>query len=268
MSEVWINDVDLADYGFVLSADPGHAAAPSLSDGSAPLIGSLGSVWTGQPVQAAPRRLLIAGHIIASSSAQFLTYADALKALATVGAPRIRFADRPTQEFRDARVSGDVQLAPRNAILSNVAGDFRAQFECVDPLRYDVQPQGIPLSTARAALPIGTGPSHTLIAVHGNGGTLSAITITIRNASGDVVQTMGLTVSLGANDYILIDSLKTAITLYTAGVASNALSAWTSGDFLLARSIDGWNELGQNPTIEVAGTGTPGGLCTFARAWL
>lgn len=267
MSEVWINDVDLADYAFVLGADPKHAGAPQFADASAALIGQLGPMWLGEPVQAAARRLLVAGFISATSAALFRTYADELKQLAATGAVRLRFNDRATQEFRDARLV-DMTVGPRAAILANLAGDVAMTFELLDPLRYDVQPQGIALTSSRVSLPMGTAPTFPLILVHGNNASLTNPTLTYRDASGESQQTMNFTGTLGANDYLIVDCVRAQVTKSVAGTQSDASSWWTAGDFPVFRAADAWYEESAWPTLEVGGTGTPGGIVTYVRSWL
>jgi phage-related protein len=268
MSEVWINDIDLADYGFILGADPKHASSPDFTDATAPLLGALGPTWLGEPVQAGSRKLLVSGYIVTASAALYRQNVDALKAIATSGAPRVRFADRPDQEFRDARVLS-ISVAPRAAILTNLAGDVTIAFDVADPLRYDVNPQGIALSPARASLPVGTAPSPPLIILHGGGASLTNPLLTYRNAAGDSQQTMGFTGVLGASDYLIVDCVQTQVTKSVSGAQSDALSWWTSGDFLTMRPTDGWWELSEYPTLELsASAGAPCGVATYARAWL
>src|SRR5262249_8524225 len=150
MSEVWINDVDLADYGFVLGQPAtGHADTPAFADALGTMIGAVGAQWLGEPVQVGPRRLTVGRQILPPSAASLRAAVDSSKMLASGGAVRIRFADRPDQEFRDCRLLS-AQANPRGAILSNLAGDIVLLFEAANPLRYDVNPQGISLSTSRA----------------------------------------------------------------------------------------------------------------------
>lgn len=268
MSELWIDDVDLADFGFVIGANPNHQATPSFTDTSVPLLGAIGPTWAGEPVQAASRHIAISGNVRQSSSALLLSAVDSLKQLAMSGAKRLRFADHPDREFRDARTT-DFIAPPRNAIFANVAADLSVAFECADPLAYDVNPQGVPLSTQRASLLLGTAPSFPLLLVHGGGGTLTNPTFTYRDAEGTAQQTFSCTVALGANDYLLIDCVRIAVTLSTAGVKTDGLSLWTSGDFLAFLPSDAWPDLSQWPTLELSATaGTPFGLATYSRAWL
>jgi phage-related protein len=270
MSETWINDIDLggAAYGFVLGADPNHRATPSFSDASTVLLGAIGPAWSGEPTQAAARRVVISGNVRQSSGAALLTAIEAIKQIASNGPVRLRFADRPDREFRDGRLV-DFIAPSRSAILSNLASDLSVAFECDDPLMYDVNPQGIALNTSRQSLPVGTAPSYPLIILNGGGGTLTNPTITYRNSAGDSKETMGFTVALGANDYLVIDCIRVQVTLYTAGVASDGLSLWTSGDFFVFRAIDGYLELAQYPTLELsASAGTPFGIAQYCRAFL
>lgn len=280
MSEVWINDVDLGDYGFALgqlgdiatterasALAASHASAPQMSDAMIALLGQLGPTWAGEPVQASARSLIIGGFCTGASQADFLAKVDALKGLISGGAVRMRLADRPTQEYRDCRLLS-FSANPRAALLQNLAGDVSFSLQIADPLRYDVNPQGIALTTSRAAVPIGTAPCYPVIIVNGGGAALSAIVLTYRNAAGDAAQTMGFTGSLGANDYLIIDCVKGQVTKSVAGVQSDALSWWTSGDFLIIRPADGWYESAAYPTLEVAGTGTPHGVASYCRSWL
>lgn len=267
MSEVWINDIDLGDYGFVLGADPDHASSPDFSDATAPLLGSVGPIWLGEPVQATARRLLVGGYVKQTSSATYLAAVDVLKGIATSGAVRVRFADRTTQEFRDGRLVS-FKDSRRAAILANLAGDVAMTFEFADPIRYDVYPQGIALSTGRASLPIGTLPAFPVITIHGNGASLTNPTMSLRQANGDVHQSMGFTGTLGANDFLIVNCITTRITKSVSGTQSDATSWWTSGDFLSLRPADGSYELSEYPTLELGGTGTPVGLCVYSRGWL
>lgn len=275
MSDAWINDIDLADYGFVMGQDAGHAESPQFSDPTAALLGALGPTWLMEPTQAAPRRLVVGGNVKASTAALYRAAIDQIKGIATQGAVRVRFADHTDQEFRDCRLV-DFKAVPRAALLSNLAGDVVMTFEAADPLRYDVNPQGIPLSTSRAALPVGTAPSFPLIRIHGGGATVTGpIVATMRNAAGDSVQTFTISTTslsggvLGANDYIDVDCARIRMLKSIGGTQTDATALWSSGDFFVIRPADASWELLEYPTLELsAAAGSPVGVCTYARAWL
>lgn len=273
MSEVWINDIDLADYGFVMGTDPAHGDSPDFTDATAALLGAIGPTWEGEPTQAAVRTIPIAGSCKAASSAQLRAFADYLKSLASTGAVRIRLADRLDQEFRDGRLTS-FKVASKGAILTNLAGMFTLTFGFADPLRYDVNPQGFGLSTQRVPLLIGTAPTFPVLYLHGGGASLTNPSVTIRTAAGDPVQTMGFTGVLGANDFLIVDCRRTIVTKSVASVQSAADSWWNAalGDFLVVRPADGWYEFTQYPTIEfglaAGGSGTPFGQIIYNRGWL
>lgn len=268
MSEIFVNDVDLADYGFVMGVNPKHASSPTFSDASAPLLGNIGPVWAGDPVQAAARQLIVGGHMVAATESLLRTNVDILKALFTLGAVRLRFADRVDQEFRGGRlVSFDA--TPKAALLHNAATDLQAVFGLADVLRYDLQPSGFALTTSRTALPMGTAPTFPIISINGGGASLTNPVITYRDAAGNIQQTMSLIGTLGANDRIVVDSKGVSIALYTAGVKSDALSWWPvgSGDFIKLRAADAAYEQSGWPTLELsASAGTPFGRVTYSRA--
>jgi hypothetical protein len=59
------------------------------------------------------------------------------------------------------------------------------------------------------------------------------------------------------------------VTLFTAGVPSDAFASWKTGDFFQFQPSDGSYELGEYPTLELAATaGTPVGSAIFARSYL
>jgi hypothetical protein len=266
MSEIWINDIDLADYNFVMGVDPKHGASATFSDASAAILGTVGPAWLGEATQAAARRIVVGGFFEAASLAQRLAWLDTLKALSTLGAVRLRFADRPDQEFVDARLV-DFGPTPKAALLTNRATDLQITFELTDVLRYDVHPIGFALSTSRTVLPLGTGPCFANLSINGNGSSLSNFGWILRNAAGDPVQSQSFVGSLGANDRFVIDK-RILLTLYTAGVASDGFSFWPpgNGDFLALLPTDAAYEQGGFPTIELTGTGTPVGRITYKRA--
>lgn len=269
MSEVWIDDIDLADYGFVLGRDPGQDATPTMSDAVVTPAGGFGPLWAGEAVAVQSRTLVISGHMrVDAGASSYRSTVVALRALVSNGAKRIRFSDRTDQEFRDARMT-QFAPAPAAAILSTNHAAISITFECADPARYDVNPQGLALSTTRVSCPMGDAPTYPLIVAHGNGAALTNLVITVRDASGTVVQTMTFTNTIGANDYRIIDCLRTQITKSVAGTQSDAQSEWTSGDFPVLRPADAVYAVSAWPTIELSSsTGTAVGVASYSRAWL
>lgn len=271
MSELYVNDIELyGSYGFTLGANPGHATGPSLSDPTATVLGQLGPVWAGEPTQAAPRKLTPSGFVSAASASALKSAIDNLKALCYSGAVRLRFPDRTDQEFRDCRCAG-FEVTPRAALMANLGADVSMTFDVADPIRYDINPLGYALSTSRTSLPMGTAPcGNVMIVLHGGGASLTNPTVTLKNAAGDTLGTIGLTASIGANDYALLDVSRVMLTKSVAGTTSDGLSWWTSGDLgLVFRPADGWYEASAWPTVTLSSTGgTAQGLISYSRGWL
>jgi hypothetical protein len=200
-----------------------------------------------------------------STMAAALTKLDALRATLSEGEVAVRTTYAPDRyclailETQD----GEHRVPQRVNGMVIVALSFLVK----DGVAFRLQPDGYALSTARTSCPIGTAPSPPDIVLHGNGATLTAPIIRIRNAAGDIVQTMGFT-GIGATDYLLIDCLRTTITKAVGSVKTDATSLWNSGDFPLLQPTDGWVEGGIYPTVELTATaGTPVGVINYRRRY-
>lgn len=269
--EIWVNDIDLGDYGFYASeGTKGHADSPEIQNLSVATQGWPGQIWAGEAVLGAQRILTIGGHISAATNAALLSALDNIKAIVQDGAVRIRTSDRPTQEYRDARCKTFAD-ARRAALFTGVATDLTLGFELATPQRFDINPLGYALSTARTSCPLGTAPSRPVI-ILSTGGSATAVVnpvITVRDQNGNPLQTMGFTGSIAQNDFWRIDSLRALITKSIAGTASDGSSLWTSGDFPVLRPSDAWYELAAWPTVELSSSsGTPVGMIDYSRQWL
>lgn len=129
---------------------------------------------------------------------------------------------------------------------------------------------GYTLTTTRVTCPIGTADSKPIITIHGGGVAMTNPTITVRNAAGDIVQTMAFTVSIGTTAALRVDCSRAQVSLVTAGVITDGLAAgyWTSGDFPLLRVYDGFPESSAYPSVELSSsTGTAQGLITYSRRY-
>lgn len=265
--EVWVNDIDLGDYGFMGSPPiRSFTDAPVLADPMVITQGWPGPLWAGEPTLAQVRTVLVNGKVIAASNAALLAAVDNLRALCEDGAVRLRFADRPTQEYRDARCKEFSDS--RRDLLLGLATELAIAFELANPQRFDMHPIGLGLSTSRIACPLGTAPSYPVILISGAGAAVTNPTITYRNAAGLVVQTMGFTGTIGANDFWRVDTTRAMITKSLAGTASDGISLWTGGDFPVLRPADAWFETTAWPTLELsASAGTPVGTVVYARQY-
>jgi len=269
-AQVFVNDIDLSDYGFGLNENTrGHADSPALSDVSVPVVGFPGVLWAGEETVVTPRALPVGGFLSAATNALLIAAEDNLKALCADGAVRIRFGDRTDQEFRNARMRA-FSVTPRGA-LNGVARNIVIEFLLDDPLRYRINPDGYALTTARVRCPLGTAPSAPVI-ILSTGGSATAVVnpvITIRNAVGAIVQTMTCTGSIAQNDFWRVDSARASITKSIAGTASDGISLWTAGDFVLLRPADAWFEQAAWPTVELSSSaGAAVGAIMYWRRYL
>jgi len=209
----------------------------------------------------------IKGHIKQATMAAALPYLDNLRALLGQGEVRVRTAyapDRYCLALCEATDGG-----PSNANVLDGQVNVILKFVVSEGVARRLNPDGYALTTGRTAVPIGTAAVAPVLLVHGGGATLTNPTVTVRNAAGDVVQTMGFTVSLGANDALRIDTARCFVSKISAGVITDGISLWTSGDFPLLRPYDGWVENAVYPTVELsASAGTAQGEITYTRRYL
>jgi hypothetical protein len=271
MAEVYVNDIDLAGYGFVMAGLTGHPDAPTITDARATTSGR--EVWAGEPAQVAARTIQLKGNVSATTNALLVAALDTLKALCEGGAVRLRFADYLTQEYRDARCRV-FQTTARAALLTGVQKDVTIEWDIAEPYRYAVNPDGYALTTTKQACPVGTAVSRPVILVHGGGASLTNPTVTITNAAGDTVAAVSFTVSLGASDVLRIDAERGTVSKIASGVVSDAIAAglWTSTTAptdLILRPADGWFESSAWPCVAVSSTGgTAVGSISYTRRYL
>lgn len=269
--EIWVNDVDLSDFGFMASpVTKAWGDSPDLTNPSLATQGWPGPLWAGEPTLAQSRLLTIGGRIHTSPNAALLAAIDNMKALCQDGAVRLRFGDRPTQEYRGARCKAfsDTRYP---TVFRGLDVDIAVVFELATPQRFDINPLGYALSTSRVSCPMGTAPSRPVV-VLSTGGSATAVVnpvITVRSYGGEIIATMGFTGSIAQNDFWRIDMVRAQVTKSLAGVASDGISLWTSGDFFTLRPADAWYQLSLWPTVELSSSsGTPVGTISYTRQYL
>ena len=286
---LWINGRDLAtDFAFAVISVAGLPG----NLGSAPRMANLLTAPELSGELLDPRLLTIKhgsttieGIILGSSQSDALTKLDALKGLCGGGEVSIRSAyatDRYCLGILDSAAS---RAGASRSGTSNTATAFDGTpqnpgtldgyvyvtlvFSVKDGVAFRLAQDGITLSTNRASCPVGTDVSYPVFTISGGGVAFTNPVITVRNAGGDSVQTMGFTISGGINDVLMIDSLRSRITVSSAGTLTDGTAYWTSGDFPLIRPADGWFESAAYPTVALSSdTGTMSGIVTYQRRYI
>lgn len=224
LSTLTLNGLALEDYGLTVTdlqgwltipkrtfptlVLPGYQGQRRFSQGSRTEARTLPLAWLSQPAS------LKAGRDLLNSTILLLS---GLLEIATV--------DDPSKVCYGVLVSADVttfgvaMLAPGH--------DVAAQLICDDPLWYDATPQAVTVSApdTPVVLPMGSAPVRRSI-IRINGPLAAGVTLIAKDATGAEFQRMTLTppsgVSVGANDYVDVDSDAYTITYVASGVASDA----------------------------------------------
>ena len=125
----------------------------------------------------------------------------------------------------------------------------------IDPYWQDASVVMNSFNTVAVAMVLGTAPSTPLLRISG---AATDPVVTYRDAAGNAKQTLGLTITLAATDYLDIDCDTMTIQKSVSGTVTDALSTLASGDFLVLDPADA-------PTLEVdSGTGK----AFYRRGWL
>jgi hypothetical protein len=269
---LFFNDRDVTtDFLFVLQAMSGLPGTMGSAPRDLPMLDGpevSEAILDPRLMRRKPGTASVRGFISAPSVAAMVSALDALKGVILGGEFAVRTgyaSDRqcfavcdnaPGEAFVGEMLDGKVAISLSLTIRSGVAERL--------------VPDGYALSTTRVACPQWTAETRPVILVHGGGAALTNPVVTMRNAGGDSVQSVGFTVSLGANDALRIDCARGLVSKIASGVVSDALAAgyWTSGDFALVFRplVDGNPEAGAYPSLELsASSGTPVGRVTYTR---
>lgn len=278
LGTLYIEERDVeADFGLIIEEISGLPGGLSGAPRDIPLIeGAELSGGRSDPRLVRRKRLSppsVLGHIKQTTMALALAKLDALRNLLGGGEVRLRSVYAPDRYCLGLCETTEGAPANANVIDGQVA--VKLLFTIPAGVAFLTNPDGYALTTARTACPMGTEDTPPMLLVHGNGATLQDPTITVRNAAGDVVQTMGFSTAtlagavLGATSFLRIDCARTRISLSTAGVITDGMGLFTSGDFPLLRRYDGWYETSAWSTVELSAVaGTPVGEIHYTRRYL
>lgn len=260
---LYVNDLDLGELGCKIEAIEGWADPLTLrlqGQAVAQRVGQLPLTVYGGAVE--PRDIVVRGTITGATEADLVTARAELKDQCGRGLVELRVKDAPELMALAYLTRG---------IFAGVSPQFLAPwwtrvaltFTCLDPLFYTKSPTviGMPVTGVDYPCPLGTAPSLPLIRIFAATNPL----LSYNASTGAVRQTMGFTVTLGANDYIEIDCDAKTITKSVAGVISDGISTLVSGDFPVLDPQDADYAGAVWPTMSVLTSGT--GELVYRRAW-
>jgi hypothetical protein len=260
---VWLNDRPITDTVRDVFTVEGHVAPPVAVRTVQPLANAASVFGTGASV--APREIRIVLDVWPDTVVERVTVMDTLTRRAG-GMRLLRVQDSPTREQWAHLTAVNVEYyhmaIPRCVVTLT--------FTALDPVRYECQARAIALSTARAAVSVGTMPSAPVVWLYGASPSVVNPIVIVRTASGDESHRITLAGTLAANDALLLDTATQTITRTVAGVVQTGAAsgnAWlVSGEFPTIDPID--SAAGDGITVELTSTsGTPTGLLLMTRGY-
>jgi hypothetical protein len=252
---------DLESLGLRVTTITGPWSIPAIVDPTVVIPGRAGVSRSGAPTTIAARTVNVAGVILeragVRTNADFLAKLDTLKPILAIGLLEMTQVNQPTRALELRLSSFDV--IPDGPAYAAVSGSFTATFVANDVFFYSTIPSSRGFGATATAIPIGTAPSAGVIRIYG---PATNPVLTVRNAAGSVVHTIGLTKTLAATDYEEIDLEATTIANYASGVKTTDDASLSSGDIeaFCFSPEDGDVLSGSYPTIECSGL-TGAGNC-------
>jgi hypothetical protein len=257
---MYVNDYDTSRLGLVVSRFEGAENAPERSDAVMGVFRRAGSVLLDGRPRLKERALLVEATMYHATVQARKAALKALLERLSRGTVEVRFIDEPLLVYR-ARLRRVTTTPPEQAQVIEASESVTLELECLDPYRYEVGMQLVALSATPVRLPLGDAPSPLLVRIFG---VATDPVLTLRHANGTVLTSLGLVVTLGANDYMEIDCDRGTLVRYTAGVDSEAYDTLVSGDFLVADPQDGDGTLDGGPTLELS---SGSGDARWKRCW-
>lgn len=258
---LYLNDYDTSRLGFFLRRADGRLAGLSARDRTTGLPKRVGTVPLAREAETAERRIIVLGTIKQATMAGVISSRNELKARFYRGVVEVRFEDDPDKVYYV--LAEDADLRGTDPEFVNPVSEVTLTMSCRDPLIYARYPTVVGFNATKAACPLGTAISLPVLKVSG---AVTNPVITYRDVRGASKRTMGFTVALLATEYLEVDCERMQIKKYTAGVAANAESTLTSGDFIQLDPQDADDVTAVWPTLEVS----PAASCEahYRKAWI
>lgn len=196
------------------------------------------------------RRLTVPASVVGATMTEMHDRLHELKLRLAPGPERtVRFVDDESVEFRARVLQVDGQPTEPDQIQPRT--DVAITFEADDPRIYEVAEQSIAISGTAAAVPLGTAPVSPVIRLDGS---FTDPVLTYRDSAGTVVETLGLSLSKAAGEWVEIDMASKTI---VDDLGNSQIASLASGTFFDLDPADGDYPTSAWPTVEVSsGTGT------------
>lgn len=137
-----------------------------------------------------------------------------------------------------------------------------------DPRRIDRETQLRTLSATPVACPTGTGASAPRVRLFGAATPVVNPSIVLRSPGGEILSTLSLTGSLGANTWLDVDCATEWLHLWSSGTRTSALAWLAGGAFPILDGDDAAGPAGPFPTLALGSTsGTPTGVVLWRRSY-
>lgn len=230
---------------------------PEASYPSTTVPGRMGAVRLSRDPEYGPRQLTIPGTVEGATMAEMHTNLRSLERRLWPGPERvIRLVDDETVEFHAHTRLIDGQGVPPDLVqpVTQVAISLLA----LDPRLLAASDTVITFTSTLTETPLGSGPSFPVIRIDG---AATDPVLTYADHTGTTVKTLGLTISLGASDWVEIDMMERTIVDDGGTPRPDAL---TSGGFFALDPAHGTADGASDPQLSVDdGSGT----ATYRKAY-
>jgi phage-related protein len=245
---LYLNDWDTARAGFVVSSWTGIGEPAAQFHEEIEVLGRAGAVLVDGRPRVRVREIEVTVALLGDTAALARTALDKLHGLVGSGVVELRMSPWPDRVYRGKLTRADIRFTAPQAASRIASGTI--QFRCQDPYAYDRR--GVVVNVAatstRYAAPLGTAPSAPIVRFHGSATNPA---IRVRRADGTVAGELGLTVTLGTNDWLEVDMGRQTLTRSTDGVVTDAIATALSGDFFALDPAWGDPMNAVYPTLEV-----------------
>lgn len=229
---------DLADFNFAVDGWSDVLSGPLREYAEAPRPGRIDTVILSTDPAYRPAEMVVTGTVCSDSPsytlASLLTDVQNLKGWCA-RAVAVKVETFTTSQFRQVKLTGATVThfdIPGKQKAAKVSLTFRAH----DPLWYSTSTTSNSLTTSLTEQSIGTAPVRPVITFTGAPGGL---TLTYANSAGTTVQTLTLAAltTSGATQTV-VDMANLTVIQTISGVATDAVSKITSGDFFALDPAD------------------------------